>query len=315
MSRMVATCLCSTLGLLLVNTAVAELPAEVRKLFDEQFAGEWDSVTTWGDQRIQGHSSISWNVGGMSLTAKGTMTDASGVAHITELMGWDATSNSIVFQGFDSQGNSWTIRYSKPSAGSTLELIGQGSGTYAGKKWESPIKLTFSSSGFRYEDTTDGKPFVSVGTRAKPTSTPTNAQLSGLDWWIGSWSANGTLPDGKTFKGTFVWDRALDGNFLAGKLTSRTEQAEVVGSEITVGWDLETKRIVGWEFWRDGYRGTFQVNADGTVFEGQGRDAKGKQAFTGKLNLSADKKSYSYKADVTSEKNEKHVFLLECKKD
>lgn len=315
MSCLFAILLSFTLGLCLVNTAMAELPSEIRKLFEEQFEGEWDSVTTWGNQRLQGHNSVSWNVGGMSLSGKGTMTDASGVAHVTELVGWDATSNSIVFQGFDSQGNSWTIRYPKPAGGNITEWTGVGSGTYAGKKWESPTKLTFSKDGFRYEDTTDGKPFISIGTRTKPVSTPVNAQLSGLDWKLGSWTAIGTLFDGKAFKGKIVWERALDGNFLSCKLTSHTDRAEVIEAEMIVGWDLESKRIVGWEFWRDGYRGTFQVNADGTVFEGQGRDANGKQTFTSKLNVSADKKSYSYRADVALEQNEKRVVLLECKKD
>jgi hypothetical protein len=42
---------------------------------------------------------------------------------------------------------------------------GRGSSTYEGTQWDSPATLEFKENSLRYEDVTNGKPWVGVYTR------------------------------------------------------------------------------------------------------------------------------------------------------
>ena len=64
--------------------------------------------------------------------------------------------------GFNDLGETGTSEWDKISAD---KWTGNGSGIYRGEPWKSPAKLEFKKNWQRYEDSTDGKPWIATFTR------------------------------------------------------------------------------------------------------------------------------------------------------
>jgi hypothetical protein len=76
--------------------------------------------------------------------------------------------------------------------------------------------------------------------------------LRPLDWVIGTWSAEWTLPDGSRICDRFTWEPILGGKFLRGEYEAY-QGGKPVRTEMTViGWDPQLRTISGWTFSSDG---------------------------------------------------------------
>ena len=136
--------------------------------------------------------------------------------------------------------------------------------------------------------------------------------LKDVAWWVGTWDVKGKMSDGREFKGQHTWRWSLDKNFLAGEIVSSGDGKKVEEAKFIVGWDPITKEIKGWEFWKDGYRGTFAVTERGTHLEGLGEGPDGAEKWTGITNLSDDTNSYTYKATIKRANGTEAVFQFKA---
>lgn len=132
--------------------------------------------------------------------------------------------------------------------------------------------------------------------------------LKDVAWWVGTWDVQGKMGDGREFKGQLAYRWTLDKNFLSGELTLSTDAKGVAEATNMVGWDPTKKEIRGWEFWRDGYRGTFAVTDKGKHLEGSGEGPNGAETWTGITDLSDNRNSYSYKATIKRANGTQAVF-------
>lgn len=215
-----------------MNPSLAQLPEDVRKLLDEHLVGLWATESTVGASKQTGSASINWDAGGRSLTNRWQVRDEKGVTFITELIGWDAASNSILVQGFDSQGNTWTIHWNRPTADKPTELTGRGVGTLEGQKWESPTKIQFSKDAYRYEDVTGGTAYVLNAKRKDSGEQEYRAWFKYLE---GTWNCE----EGTGNNGTVVFRKA-------GVAPGLVFQVELTKYSIAgvMGWDADSKMIV-----------------------------------------------------------------------
>lgn len=147
---------------------------------------------------------------------------------------------------------------------------------------------------------------ATVGQADKPPSH--QEQLKDVAWWVGTWDVKGKMADGKEFKGQHSWRWSLDKNFLTGDMTSSAEAKSTVEAQFVVGWDPTKKEVIGWEFWRDGFRGTFTITEKGTHLEGAGEGPHGQERWVGVTDLSEDKNSYSYQATIKRAAGTEAVF-------
>ena len=88
--------------------------------------------------------------------------DKDGKAEYTELLGWNATLQELVSLTFSSRGEHGFLHWQRLSKD---KWTGRGTGRWRGKEWDSPTTAEWKVNEFRYEDISDGKPFVSVFTR------------------------------------------------------------------------------------------------------------------------------------------------------
>lgn len=76
--------------------------------------------------------------------------------------------------------------------------------------------------------------------------------LRPLDWVIGTWTGEMTLPDGSKLADRITWAPILGGKFLRGEYEA-SQGGKVVRTEMTViGWDPQLRTIAGWTFSSDG---------------------------------------------------------------
>ena len=169
----------------------AQMPDEIRRHFDEHLVGQWTTDVDFGGVKQTGSEVITWNNGGQSLSNRWTITDENGVFRVSELIGWDAATNKVVVQGFDSNGNTWTIHWDRPS-GNAKKWTGRGVGTFEGKRWETPATMEFTKDAYRYEDTTGGKPYILNAKRRGESDQP---HLAWLKYLAGTWEFD--LGDGR----------------------------------------------------------------------------------------------------------------------
>ncbi|MGE3779437.1 MAG: hypothetical protein AB7F89_19775, partial [Pirellulaceae bacterium] len=277
-----------SITLLLVGTAHAEMPAEIRKLFDEHVVGDWTTETSFDGQRIVGESSISWNAGGASVTGRGTATDAKGVIHITDLLGWDESSSNLIAQGFDSRGNSWTTRWKQATAGNTKEWVGVGTGTYDGQKWDSPTKIRYYQDGLHYEDTTDGKPFIFVAKRKSASASPASEQLKSLEPMVGNFQFKGSWEDGTPMLGEELSQWVLNKSFVLGHGGFKNRDGSRLDYCYLQGWNPQARQIEMFIVDSNGWLGRRVGTVDSTTKRYSGRQE----------GLTTDGQSYSFDLEI-----------------
>jgi hypothetical protein len=140
------------------------MPKKFRKHIQDHMIGQWTAELTWGDEKSTGEHRMRWASNRSCVIEQITFTDKDGDANQTNLWGWDSLSEAMVVHGFSSRGDHFTIRFDKLADD---KWTGHGKGTFAGKPWESAASIEWSKDSIKYEDTTDGKPFVLV-TKRKP---------------------------------------------------------------------------------------------------------------------------------------------------
>jgi hypothetical protein len=133
------------------------MPREIRHHLDTHLVGEWSLERIWSGQRIQGAYSAQWAKGKQCIVIQSTHRDPEGELHVTELLGWDSKARAVLVHGFTSDGTAYTIRWTglKPD-----KWTGTGSGSFDGAEWTSETTIEWKKDSIRYQDVTDGKPFV-----------------------------------------------------------------------------------------------------------------------------------------------------------
>lgn len=221
-----------------IQPVAAQIPDEIRNHFNEHIVGSWINETTWGKEKITGHSMNAWDEIAMTVRSVGYAADSKGQLLISETHGWDPFNKEWVSHGFDSRGSSWTVRWKQDQRNDSTRWVGTGAGVYDGKKWESATKLIFNKNEARYEDTTDGLPFVTISKRkdkvGNGTMPDTIRQMIDRNY-VGSWSFKSNY-DGGLGEGTYVEQWSRSGDCLVGYQKFSTPAGAFQATLLT-GWD------------------------------------------------------------------------------
>jgi hypothetical protein len=145
---------------------VTTMPAELRTQIEEQMIGEYAYQVTWDDKKMNGEETIRFVGRKTGVLIQGHMIADGKRVNYVLLLAWDGVEGAMVGHSFTSDGETGTTHWTKFSKD---KWTGNGSGIYQGKRWESPTTLEFKKDSIRYEDVTDGKPWVGVYTRKPKT--------------------------------------------------------------------------------------------------------------------------------------------------
>jgi len=138
------------------------MPKEVRNQIRDHLIGQWTSQGTWGNEKSQGEHKIRWSSKRSCVIEQMTVSDKDGEVKQTNLWGWDPATKSMMIYGFSSRGDHFVIQFNDLA---NDKWTGHGKGTFQGKEWKSPASIEWSKDSIKYEDTTDGKPFVLLSKR------------------------------------------------------------------------------------------------------------------------------------------------------
>lgn len=134
------------------------MPADVRQKLS-RVAGYTVSEVEWGDKTMKIETDGDWTPQGYSLVRQFTIAGGADPVYGTSVISWDVASKCLLSFNVYSNGDHDTTRWTDVD-GDTW--TGKGTGLFFGTPWESATKLTWRDGGVTYEDTTDGKPFISV---------------------------------------------------------------------------------------------------------------------------------------------------------
>jgi hypothetical protein len=158
--------------LLLVSVATGQevknvpMPVELQQQIDERIIGERTYEVAWGEKKYTGEEKTRWIGRKSGILTQGFVVEDGERVNYVVLQGWDGNTEALVGRGFNSNGETWAESWTEFSK---EKWTGHGEGIYQGKRWKSPAKLEFLKDSTRYEDITDGKPWVSVS-KWKPNS-------------------------------------------------------------------------------------------------------------------------------------------------
>jgi hypothetical protein len=197
--------------------------------------------------------------------------------HATTIVGWDADKKCPVEYTVSSKGEHWSFRWTRVSAN---EWAGQGSGIFNGKEWTSSAKIQWKEDESRYEDTTEGKPFVIVSKRKVPhvvqQGGPTAEDyIQFMKPLVGSWKTT-SESEGKAVSGTMSYQLAPNGHcFLA-----RYQGGDLPDMQTIEGYNPIANRHTVTGFTADGAFGTLTVDWAAHLKPGKtiGKGVTGKQA-------------------------------------
>ena len=166
---------CTLLMALTMSAGQAEkvtpMPPDLRKQIDDHLIGVWTWEATWGDKTFKGETTTRWTRGKTAVLMQGySVVDGKRTTDV-HLLGWDGVNQALIGRGFTSDGDTGTVRWTEYSKG---KWTGQGSGIYMGKPWESQTTLELMKDQTRYQDVTDGKPYVATYTRKVKTKKVTD---------------------------------------------------------------------------------------------------------------------------------------------
>lgn len=156
------------------------------------------------------------------------------------MIGWDAVNKAVLGTGFDSLGNHWITRYTDLT---TTRWAGTAVGWFDGKPWESKVSIEFEEEGYRYEDVTGGKPWVSVSRRAVvfPAPMPAEVKKAVEKLVIGDWTSEVKFGDRQwTATTSRKWSPA--GDFLFSDFTITSEKSSHRMQSV-LGWDSRKKAL------------------------------------------------------------------------
>ena len=135
------------------------MPEEIRAHLEKHLVGEWTFERTWGEEEVKGDYCATWDEGKYCLVTRSTHTEDGKKISATELLGWDSKSGHVLSHGFSSDGASYTMRWTRLRPN---KWTGRGAGWWKGKEWKSKATMEWEDDLVRYEDVTEGKPFVAI---------------------------------------------------------------------------------------------------------------------------------------------------------
>lgn len=281
------------MAMVVCGQSVAEMPADLRAQIDAQFIGDWTWEVAFGDDKYQGEESFTWAGGKAWVVQRGyALVDGQKESYEC-LIGWRSDEKALVFSAHSANGDYSVTRW---TAFSSDGWTGEGSGIYMGKPWKSPAKLDFKGDLVRYEDTTDGKPWVKILRRKQPAAQTEvkvpEAVLAEMEYLVGEWETEGTVL-GRPHTGTATINWVPGKHCLISNATSNLMTATAI-----VGWDPATNEIVETWYRTDGVRieqriGRFSKSG----WEGTStlHDASGKiRHGTIRVEKALDGKSFTY---------------------
>ncbi len=239
---MLSSATCVIISSLLIGQAGGDrmMPASLQKQIDQRCIGTWAIRTTFGDERFGGGETWKWSGNKSTVVIEGYSLVKGKKSHYTCLAAWDPENKSLVIRGFAADGDSWVNRW---TGFSPQGWTGRIEGTFEGQKYESAAKVDFQPDEIRYEDSTAGKPWISIAKRAGVTD-ENDGEKSFQAYAAlavgGTWIAN---VDGKQFEDTY--EPILGGRFL--RLTSKGVPG-FPASVTIVGVDPATKICTFWGF-------------------------------------------------------------------
>jgi hypothetical protein len=220
------------------------MPAALQEQIETRIVGDWVFEGTYGEEKFTGVESWRWTSGKTSLIVEGQITMQGECSPYTYLGGWDSGKNAFVLTGYYSDGDSATLCWTEFTP---ERWSGRITGVLQGESFESPAKLEFAESSVRYEDTTAGKPWVSIARRPAP------AELSDAQK---AFDAYAKMAVGGTWVATVddiqvehTYDLILDGKFM---MMTSTSSGDLLPWVAIVGVDPFTKQLTFWNFGADG---------------------------------------------------------------
>lgn len=144
------------------RVSAATMPAHVQEQIEKHIIGEWTYKGSWGDKRFSGEDRVRWADGKAAVITEGEEDLGGKKNKYVYVMGWDGESQKLVGHGFNDAGETYHFEWTQLSANT---WTGNGYGIYRGEPWKSPAKYEFKDNWQRYEDTTDGNPWVAEFTR------------------------------------------------------------------------------------------------------------------------------------------------------
>ena len=136
-----------------------EVPDHVKQRL-EWMLGNWESTNTWDGTESHSINTTRRSDDNAGVVIEFTTFDSRGSVDGLESVCWDDTLNAVVYHGVTSRGDYWKVVYDKHAED---EWSGHGTGRWSEGVWDSDTRLEWATDGFRYEDETQGKPFVIVG--------------------------------------------------------------------------------------------------------------------------------------------------------
>ncbi len=223
------------------------IPAEVQQAIEKHLIGESAFEGTFGGKKFTGEESWRWASDKSTAIIEGFIEMDGAKLPYTSLAGWETSKKALLVTGFFAGGDIGTTRWTEFSADSWQGRI---TGTFEGRTYESAAKIEFKPDSVRYEDTTDGKPWISAAKRKPAPKPPSHYEhLKGLEGFLGSWEAKHA--DGSTSTWTFKW--AYDKNILENHLVTTAANGEIqVSNKGMLGWDEGNRRVTNWCFDKDG---------------------------------------------------------------
>ena len=268
--------------------AKTAMPAELQQQIEKCLIGDWIYEGTFGDQKINGEEFWKWANDKSCVIIEGVVVMNGQKVPYTSLAGWEANKKALIVTGFFSGGDTGTTCWTEFSPG---EWKGRISGTYQGQAYEAPAKIEFLKDSNRYEDTTAGKPWVTVGKRCASGEQEAGEKAfkAYADLAVGgTWVAT---VDGKQFEDTYEL-------ILGGKLMLCTSKGggEFPAAVTVAGIDPITKKFTFWGFDAQGgvSVGTSRLVSDGVwLGEWRGNQPNGSASEATRLTkIDADTVKY-----------------------
>ena len=135
------------------------MPTAVRDQLDKHFIGEWSLERTWKGKTVKGDYSAKWVQGRHCVFIESSLVEDGKKKHVTELLGWEAKAGIPVLHAFVSNGDAYTMRWNKVLP---EKWTGQGVGASDKRDWKSKITIEWKDDLVRYEDITEGEPWVVI---------------------------------------------------------------------------------------------------------------------------------------------------------
>lgn len=222
---------------------VTKMPPDLAKQIDERMIGDWVLESTHGETPATGEESWNWGTDKSCVVLSGFWILDGKKTTYGGAMGWDGAAKSLVSHYFSTDGDVGTTHWTELGPN---KWTGEWEGTYLGQKSKTPAKLEFTKDRKRYEDITNGKPYVAILKRKPKPPTPSNYEkLKDLNFFIGTWQAQ--QKDGGTLAWTFEW--AVDKNMIKNQLTGKDRDGNMRFSNLgMIGWDAGARRITNWCF-------------------------------------------------------------------